>query len=145
MRQIDPGRTFIYRWKATISGAFWWHSHQKSQIEDGLYGPLTIYPKPGTPKPWGLISNDPVTVAALEAADENVQPLLLGDLEHRPSPEIYDIVHQSGIEILCYDSILINGEGHVNCVPQEEMDKLINPSLIPLMEALNISHFTPKG
>ena len=139
MRQIDPGRTFVYRWKATTSGSYWWHSHQKAQIEDGLYGPITIYPKPGTPKPWSLISSDPLTIAALEAADENVQPILVGDMEHRESTEIYELTKKSGIEVECYDSIIINGQGRVHCLPEEQINNLTNPSVMSVLQSFNTS------
>jgi FtsP/CotA-like multicopper oxidase with cupredoxin domain len=145
MPQINPGRTYIYKWKADLHGAFWWHSHEQGQIEDGMYGPITIHPKPGTPKPWHLISNNSATIAALETAEDNVRPLLLGDLRHRPSNEIWEIEEAGGIELPCYDSILINGRGHVTCLSDKQLKVLVNPAILPLLQAANKTSLTAKG
>lgn len=42
---IKPQSEFIYRFKVRQSGTYWYHSHSKGQEQDGLYGPLVIYPK----------------------------------------------------------------------------------------------------
>lgn len=144
MPHISPGRTYIYKWTADLHGGFWWHSHDQGQVEDGLYGPITIYPKSGTPKPWHLISNDSATIASLEAADDNVKPLLIGDLRHRPSSEIWQIEEDAGMELNCYDSILINGRGRVTCLSTEQLDAIADPAITAELHTLN-STWTPKG
>ena len=42
---IKPQSEFVYRFKVRQSGTYWYHSHSKGQEQDGLYGPLVIYPK----------------------------------------------------------------------------------------------------
>lgn len=42
---INPGQTFLYDWKAPVSGTYWYHSHSGIQNDRGLYGPLIIEPK----------------------------------------------------------------------------------------------------
>ncbi|AOA57346.1 multicopper oxidase domain-containing protein [Acinetobacter larvae] len=36
---------FSYRFKIRQSGSYWYHAHSRAQEQDGLYGPLVIYPK----------------------------------------------------------------------------------------------------
>ena len=42
---IQPQGDFIYRFKVRQNGTYWYHAHSKGQEQDGLYGPLVIYPK----------------------------------------------------------------------------------------------------
>jgi FtsP/CotA-like multicopper oxidase with cupredoxin domain len=39
---IKPGRAYRYKWKATERGTYWYHSHDKDRIMDGLYGAIQI-------------------------------------------------------------------------------------------------------
>jgi len=42
---IQPNSEFVYKFKVRQSGTYWYHAHSKGQEQDGLYGPLVIYPK----------------------------------------------------------------------------------------------------
>lgn len=42
---IQPNGSFEYRFKVRQNGTYWYHAHSKGQEQDGLYGPLVIYPK----------------------------------------------------------------------------------------------------
>ncbi len=42
---IKPNQSYEYRFKIRQNGTYWYHSHSKGQEQDGLYGPLVIYPK----------------------------------------------------------------------------------------------------
>ena len=42
---IQPQGDFTYRFKVRQNGTYWYHAHSKGQEQDGLYGPLVIYPK----------------------------------------------------------------------------------------------------
>ena len=42
---IQPMGDFTYRFKVRQNGTYWYHAHSKGQEQDGLYGPLVIYPK----------------------------------------------------------------------------------------------------
>jgi FtsP/CotA-like multicopper oxidase with cupredoxin domain len=44
---IDPGSTFVYRFKLRQSGTYWYHSHSRFQEQTGLYGPIVIEPPGG--------------------------------------------------------------------------------------------------
>jgi len=44
---IDPGETYVYRFRVNQSGTYWYHSHSRFQEQTGLYGPLIIEPRGG--------------------------------------------------------------------------------------------------
>jgi len=44
-KSIKPNGSFEYRFKVRQNGTYWYHAHSKGQEQDGLYGPLVIYPK----------------------------------------------------------------------------------------------------
>ncbi|MFW1786249.1 copper resistance system multicopper oxidase [Acinetobacter nosocomialis] len=46
---IAPNGDFVYRFKVKQNGTYWYHAHSKGQEQDGLYGPLVIYPKSKIP------------------------------------------------------------------------------------------------
>ncbi|MFX5101341.1 copper resistance system multicopper oxidase [Acinetobacter baumannii] len=46
---IAPNKTYEYKFKVRQNGTYWYHSHSKGQEQDGLYGPLVIYPKKKVP------------------------------------------------------------------------------------------------
>jgi len=46
---IAPNGDFVYRFKVKQNGTYWYHAHSKGQEQDGLYGPLVIYPKGKVP------------------------------------------------------------------------------------------------
>ena len=41
-KAVKPGQNFIYEFKARPAGTFFYHSHAKYQLDQGLYGPLII-------------------------------------------------------------------------------------------------------
>lgn len=126
-RAIPPGANFTYKFQATQYGSYWYHSHYAAQIEDGLYGPVVIHPRPGIPKPFHLISRDPLVTAAMESAERDVRPLILYDHTHLTSEHKWAITPKAGVEITCYDAILFNGKGRVRCLPEEEMTAHLSP------------------
>ncbi|SPO07734.1 related to laccase precursor [Cephalotrichum gorgonifer] len=144
-RQIQPGSSFTYRWTATQYGSYWYHAHQRGQINDGLYGPIIIHPRHGRENPLDLISNDPATVRALEKAVADVKPLVMSDLRHITSDEDWELSLASGIETPCYDSVLFNGKGRVNCWPQEKINSLLGPEQAPLLGLINATGMTDKA
>ncbi|MDH1242341.1 copper resistance system multicopper oxidase [Acinetobacter johnsonii] len=46
---IAPNKTYEYKFKVRQNGTYWYHSHSKGQEQEGLYGPLVIYPKNKVP------------------------------------------------------------------------------------------------
>ena len=46
---IDPGTTFVYRFKVQQTGTYWYHSHSGFQEQTGMYGAIIIDPAAGNP------------------------------------------------------------------------------------------------
>ncbi len=144
-RQIPTGRTYSYKWKATQYGSYWYHAHERGQVDDGCYGAIVIHPAADRERPFGLISDDARTVAALRKAEANVMPVLLGDHRFITSQDAHEITAASGIELNCYDSILFNGKGRKHCWPADKIESLLDPQQRGILDAGNGSGFTPKG
>ena len=122
---IKPGCSFVYRWTATQHGAFWYHSHAEGQIDDGLWGPIIIHPKPSAPKPWSLLTGE--SASLIDAAEKARIPMLLSDWRKLESPDAWEIAQASNIQLLVFDSILINGQGKINCLTPEQQAPLMTP------------------
>jgi CopA family copper-resistance protein len=48
---IAPHGTYVYRFRVTQSGTYWYHSHSRFQEQTGLYGPIVITPRGGERHP----------------------------------------------------------------------------------------------
>ncbi|KQG49445.1 copper oxidase [Acinetobacter pittii] len=72
---IVPNGDFVYRFKVKQNGTYWYHAHSKGQEQDGLYGPLVIYPKGKIP------------VAAHEKTDRDYV-VMLSDFHNSSSDSI---------------------------------------------------------
>lgn len=132
-RPIAPGQTFLYQWKATAAGAYWYHSHYKGQIADGLHGAILINPRNGTANPFGVIAgNDTVELEKLERAERDSRVIVLGDWTNFTYHEVMDIEYASGVDYFCIDSLTINGKGKNICKSQEELNELERPNQLAL-------------
>ncbi|EXU95654.1 multicopper oxidase [Metarhizium robertsii] len=144
-RPIAPGRNFTYTFRATQYGSYWYHSHSLGQIEDGLYGHILIRPRPGTMKPFHMISHDPGAIEGMERAERAVHPLIVYDHMHITSGEKEDITPAAGVEITCYDSILFNGKGRVRCLPEDELMSHLSPTQKADLALVPGQKLTDKG
>ncbi|OTA03693.1 Multicopper oxidase [Trichoderma parareesei] len=144
-RAIAPGCRFIYEFAATQYGSFWYHSHFHGQIEDGLYGPIVIHPRPQDPKPFQLISADPLNVAAMIEAERSVKPLAIVDFNHFTSQEKWDMALASGVEDSCYDSVLFNGKGRVQCLASAEVAANLSDDQKTFLALGNVTSMTDKS
>ncbi|KXJ90373.1 multicopper oxidase-domain-containing protein [Microdochium bolleyi] len=136
---IQPGCAFTYRWTATQHGTYFYHSHSDSQVNDGLYGPIVIHAAPGTAKPYGLLTKDPRALQAISKAEAERVPLLIGDWRHLTSSKEWAISKASHIEHLCFDSIIVNGKGNVNCLTPEQQAPLTTPGQLGLLGNLTLT------
>ncbi|KJZ73746.1 hypothetical protein HIM_06864 [Hirsutella minnesotensis 3608] len=144
-REIPPGESFTYKWTATQCGEYWYHAHHRGQVEDGQFGAIIIHPREDRSTPFGLISRDERTIQAIEEAVAAVRPLMLSDWRHMTSAEAWDVEVRSNMEIPCYDSLLINGQGKVDCLPAKKMASLLSPAQKKLLKIGGASAMTPKG
>ncbi|RMD42634.1 hypothetical protein DV735_g2484, partial [Chaetothyriales sp. CBS 134920] len=104
---IQPGESFLYNYTIGLEehGTFWYHGHEKTQREDGLYGGLVVH------RP-----SEQVNEMAKYDYDQDLL-LLVGDWYHRPSQDVlkwYMNARSFGNEP-APDSLLINGQGGFDC------------------------------
>ena len=144
-REIYPGGSFVYKWTATQYGEYWYHAHHRGQLDDGQYGALIIHPKKSRPTPFSLISKDPKTLSAISKAVANVKPLVLSDWRNFNSDEVYGIEAAANMEVPCYDSLLINGKGKVNCWSPEKIASSITPAQQQLLKLGGATAMTAKA
>ncbi|KAH8199586.1 hypothetical protein TruAng_006236 [Truncatella angustata] len=117
-KPIEPGEDFIYRFKAEPAGTYWYHSHSRATLLDGMYGPLWIRPKSDAATPYKLISSDKKELIAIEKAARDPELLTVSDWSNFTSWEYMNGMVASGLDIFCVDSILLNGKGESYCPGQ---------------------------
>ncbi|KEY70202.1 hypothetical protein S7711_03421 [Stachybotrys chartarum IBT 7711] len=144
-RPIRPGDSFVHEFKATQHGSYWYHAHYRGHIEDGFMGPIVIHPRRGDPKPFSMISDDPQAVLAMEAAEMQVRPLLVTDWMHLTSDDKWAITVDAALEMPCYDAILFNGKGRVQCLTEEQIEAHISQGQRDNLDLVEGSTFTDKG
>lgn len=144
-RQIGTGETYHYKWHATQYGSYWYHAHQLGQVEDGMYGAIIIHPRKELEKPWSLISKDAKVLEAIEHAAKKPYPLLLADHRHRTSQDVFNLALKANTELPCFDSILFNGKGSVECRPADEITSLLSAQQVNVLKNNNVTNFGPKG
>lgn len=138
-KAIGNGETYTYRWLADEPGVYFYHSHYKSQMMDGLYGAIVISAAEGTAKPFASIGDS----AALEAAEAKVETVFTSDWNQFTAAEFLDIQKQANIDDACTDSIILNGYGSVYCYTQAELAANQRPQ-VPFILAPNTT-LTAKG
>ena len=144
-RHILPGNSYTYHWRATQYGSYWYHAHQQGQLEDGMYGAILIHPKKSLKTPFSLITSDEKSLRAIERAVRRPEPLMVSDFRHATSLEVLEFEHQANMELPCYESILFNGKGSVECLPPDELYGLLSASQKSILQQNNATNFTPKG
>lgn len=132
-RGIQPGDSFLYKWTAKQYGTYWYHSHDRSHLMDGHYGPILIHPKEDEPSPFRTISRNSKDVSAMQKAELNPKLVTLADWSHFTSEEFFQIGTDAGLDMFCVDSVLINGKGQEDCLSRSEIDQWTNPALKPLL------------
>ncbi|KAK0615537.1 Laccase abr2 [Lasiodiplodia hormozganensis] len=118
---IQPGGNFTYRMHLEGEyGFYWYHAHSRAYSDDGIRGPLTIRPSPQRPKPYKHLADDEQDFATMQNAEREAVPLLLSDWYHRVSDDVYNDYISTGMYPNNVDSLLANGQGQVQCLPQPE-------------------------
>ncbi|QGA16583.1 hypothetical protein EYB26_004250 [Talaromyces marneffei] len=138
---IPPENMFTYQWHANEYGTYWYHSHDMATVQDGLYGAIHIRPSQQTEDPFSMITTDATELGAIRQAVRNAELIVVSDWSQYTSFEYMDAMKQSGYDIFCSDSILIQGKGSVYCPPQEELISLMPYSVQNVLQA----NVTDKG
>ncbi|KAG8704056.1 hypothetical protein FRC08_002481 [Ceratobasidium sp. 394] len=129
---IKPGQNLVYNFTVNQSGHYWYHSHSKSQLDDGLKGTIYIRPNASRDRPFTQITNDPTALKQLLRAENNPLPFNAYDYRHYTSEYIMSEWNRTNIEQLCTDNILINGKGPVRCQNMSLLQSLANPLQLPV-------------
>ncbi|EUC57222.1 conidial pigment biosynthesis oxidase Arb2, putative, partial [Rhizoctonia solani AG-3 Rhs1AP] len=121
---IGPGQNFVYNFTLYQYGFYWYHSHYKMQLDDGLKGTLYIRPSSSRANPFNQISNDTTVLNQLKAAEINPLMLNVYDYKHYTSEYWMSEWERTDVEQLCIDNILVNGKGQVKCPDMTEINGL---------------------
>ncbi|KAE8414341.1 Cupredoxin [Aspergillus pseudocaelatus] len=121
---IAPGDYFLYKWRATQYGSYFYHAHNRGQIDDGLYGAIYIHPDDSVEKPFGLITNKSNELQAMRKAEEKTQPIMISDWRQLTSEEVWQAEETTGLDAYCANAILLNGKGSISCPGQEKLNQL---------------------
>ncbi|CAE6393768.1 unnamed protein product [Rhizoctonia solani] len=129
---IRPGQNFVYNFTLYQAGHHWYHSHSKSQLEDGLKGTIYIRPKSTKAKPFSQITNDTTVLTQLKKAELYPLPLHVYDYRHYTSEYLKSEWERTDIEQLCTDNILVNSKGPVRCPSMSTYQSVANPLQLPV-------------
>lgn len=110
-------------------GFFWYHSHTRGYYADGVRGPLLIRPSPSRARPYAsLADNVTATLADLIAVEQNATNLFVHDWYHVTSDTLIAMYYTTGVYPSCFDSIVFNGKGAVQCLPMSVLEAANPPS-----------------
>jgi len=102
---ISPGKTYTYRFEASLYGSSWYHSHYSAQYSGGVLGPIIVHGP--TKLPY----------------DIDVGPVMLSDWYHK---SYFDIIAKmlapGGDPKVFSDNNLINGKGTFDCSTKDAGD-----------------------
>merc|ERR1712072_1329433 len=116
---IAPGGNFTYRFSVENEyGFYWYHSHFRAYYNDALRGPRLIHPSPSRPRPFESLAQSSSELDMMLHAERSGTTLLLSDWYHRLSDRIYDEYFTTGAFPQCVDSLLANGYGRIQCLPE---------------------------
>ncbi|KAE8378045.1 multicopper oxidase-domain-containing protein [Aspergillus bertholletiae] len=138
-RPIKPGDHFLYKWRATQYGSYFYHAHNRGQIDDGLYGAIYIHPDDSVEKPFGLITNISSELQAMRMAEEKTQPILISDWRLMTSEEVWRAEENTGLDGYCANALLINGKGSITCPGQEKMNQLASAEQKQIMGNVSLT------
>lgn len=137
---IKPGDSYMYRWTADEQGAYFYHSHYKGQIMDGLYGAIFITPADGEEQPFSSI--DSAHVDQLQKADDKNEPLFISDWSKYTFDEFFAYEQAGNVDIACADALIVNGMGGQYCLPAASIKALSAPQINNLTQGAG---YTAKG
>ncbi|KAL2833933.1 multicopper oxidase-domain-containing protein [Aspergillus pseudoustus] len=139
---IAPGDSFLYKWRATNYGSYFYHAHKRGQQEDGMYGAIHIRPDASIEKPFALIAGDNADLKAMENAESNTTPILLSDVRQLTSEQLWQAEIAGGRDAFCANALLVNGKGTVTCLGRQTIDE---STTIPQRMVLGNQSLTDTG
>ncbi|RAR01519.1 Conidial pigment biosynthesis oxidase PcArbB [Stemphylium lycopersici] len=116
---IASGGNFTYRFSLKDEyGFYWYHSHFRAYYDDAIRGPFLIHASPSRRRPFEALARNDDEVAVLLQAERDATPVLLTDWYHRLSDDVFAQYFETGAFPSCVDSLLANGYGRVQCLPE---------------------------
>ncbi|KAK5947032.1 hypothetical protein PMZ80_001178 [Knufia obscura] len=137
---IKAGDTYMYRWTADEQGGYFYHSHYKGQLMDGLYGAIFISPSDEEENPFSAV--DSSAVDALKLAAAKTEPLFISDWSKYTFDQFFAIEEAANIDIACADSLIVNGMGSQTCLTKDQLTALSPPQVANLTAGAG---YTAKG
>lgn len=121
---IEPGTNWVYEFHFHDQhGASWYHAHYRGYSSDGVFGPIWINPSDDVPRPYHLISNDTDFLCEIEKLEKQGKFIIADDNFKKGMDDIATTMFQYGIDPLCIQSILVNGQGRVYCQDRDTLDE----------------------
>ena len=115
---ILPGGNLTLRFSTQGQyGYFWYHSHTRGYYADGVRGPIYIRPSANRTRPYASLIDNATTLDNLMDADIHGQIMFVHDWYHATADTILAMYYTTGVYPSCFDSIIINGRGAVECLP----------------------------
>ncbi|KAK9360812.1 conidial pigment biosynthesis oxidase PcArbB [Lipomyces starkeyi] len=116
---IPPGGNFSYRFSLKDQyGFYWYHSHFRAYYDDSIRGSFIIHPSLSRRRPFESIAgNNTEMLRALLQAERDAASILLTDWYHSLSDDVFSQYFGTGAFPGCVDSLLANGYGRVQCLP----------------------------
>merc|ERR1712000_427167 len=93
-----------------------------ANFNDAIRGPLMIRPSSSRRRPFESLANTPAELEALLQAERDAPSVLLNDWTHSLSDVIYEQYFETGAFPNCVDSLLANGQGRVQCLPESVLE-----------------------
>lgn len=137
---IQPSDTYMYRWTADEQGSYFYHSHYKGQVMDGLYGAIYISPAEGEENPFSAI--DSSAIDKLTLAADKAEPIFVSDWSKYTFDQFFAIQQAGNVDIACADAIILNGMGSQYCFSRSQITALSPPQIANLTGGAG---YTNKG
>ncbi|KAK6214203.1 hypothetical protein LQW54_004629 [Pestalotiopsis sp. IQ-011] len=96
-------------------GLSWYADHTTAASADGLHGMIYVAPDPARPRPYKLITDNPLELRQIMEAEQNIRHLAIKNHMHRDTNWKILQMRAEGTEFYCYDSLLVNGKGRNLC------------------------------
>ncbi|KAF4548440.1 Multicopper oxidase-like protein 5 [Elsinoe fawcettii] len=142
---IKPGASYLYKWVADEAGVYFYHSHNRGQIMDGLYGAIIVHAPQSADRPFHYVSYEPSDWIPMRKAEKKVVPMMVSDWSQMTFKQFYETEQQANIDFTCVDAILINGAGSQYCLDRASLDTFTNPLVVPVLKAAGYDGITAKG
>ncbi|KAF7596852.1 hypothetical protein BBP40_012452 [Aspergillus hancockii] len=126
-RPIPAGDSFLYKWRATDYGSYFYHAHSRGQVDDGLYGSIYIHPADSVERPFALIT-DKDDLRAMRVAEDRTTPIMLSDWRQLTSEEVWAAEEATRLDGYCVNALLINGKSSISCLGQDILDQYTTPA-----------------